>query len=217
MILANFSPSTLVHKSPFLRQKEYSDHFWLKRNFVGHEKLNLYGVLKMHIFPNQRRYKSCPKFTTNLYKICKFLHFYLLPLPDYCHFWDRRSAPITFGHSNNFVGHKKLNLYGVLKIHFFQNQRRYKSCTKTPTISYQKGETPISTNHPVKIVVYYILFLRWPMMMLTDSYDHFAIFLKSHPSVVSLLASLATNQQGSGLKPRPRVAGMNFCEIFLAC
>ena len=145
----------------------------------------------------------------------KFLHFYLPPWSINCHFWGRRSALSTFRLKSNFVGHKKLNSYEVLKIHFFQNQRHYKSCNKTPTISYQKCPSPISTNHPVKIVVYYILFLRWPMMMLTDSYDHFAIFLKSHPSVVSLLASLATNQPGSGLTPRPRVAGKSSFNQFI--
>ena len=51
----------MVHKSPFLRQKERSEHFGLKINFVGQKKLNKHGVLKIHFFQNPRRYKSCPK------------------------------------------------------------------------------------------------------------------------------------------------------------
>ena len=57
---AIFCSSTLVHKSPFLRQTERSEHFRLKINFVGQKKLNKYGVLKIHFFQNPRRYKSCP-------------------------------------------------------------------------------------------------------------------------------------------------------------
>ena len=63
-----FCSSTLVHKSPFLRQKERSEHFGLKINFVGQKKLNKYGVLEIHFFQNPRRYKSCSKWATISYK-----------------------------------------------------------------------------------------------------------------------------------------------------
>ena len=98
--------------------------------------------------------------------------FALQPWSTNRHFWDRRSVLSHFWLYINFVGQKKLNKYGVLEIHFFQNPRRYKSCHKWATISDKKLPSPILTHHMVNIkrVVYCIWFLgHWicPILFMT--------------------------------------------------
>ena len=104
-----------------------------------------------------------PPIQTKMFMMCKFLRFYLLSLLNYCYFWGRRSGLITFGHSNNFVRHKKLNLYGVLKIYFIQNQRRYKICSKMATKCHKFSKS--RTNYVQKM---------WFGHLWTDSLDFLA-------------------------------------------
>ena len=137
MILALWIiPFLLFNLGPQIAIFEAEGALWsfcAQKEFCRAQKIEFIWGLKNAYFSKPKALQELPQIYHQFVQKCKFLHFYLLPLPNYFHFWDRRSALITFGHTNNFVGNKKLNLYGVLKIHFFQNQRRYKSCSKMAT------------------------------------------------------------------------------------
>ena len=136
MILANFTLQPWSTNRHFWGRRSALITLGLKKILSGTKNWIYMGSYKCIFLKTKgatRVAPNGPPIQTKMFMMCKFLHFYLLPLLNYCHFWGRRSGLITFGHTNNFVGHKKLNLHGVLKIYFIQNQRRYKICNKMAT------------------------------------------------------------------------------------
>ena len=86
----------------------------------------------------------------------------IFPLPPWSidrHFRGRRSAPINFGLTCNFVGHKKLKRYGVLNYYIFQNQRRYKSCNKTCNAQTKNIHAEFWLTYMGKSSILYLVFL----------------------------------------------------------